>query len=257
MKRKLLMALLAGTLAIAAPVSCFAAETTEVAEADAAEDSSDEEEDADAEEADAESADSDDTKEEKTAAKKKEDLKTVGEKTEGCIAFKLRNGTGKKITGLAIKTADETEFPENMMEADDVFELKEKKRVYFSKENSEAETAEETSEDTAPTYDMQLTFEDGTTADVHGIVLEDLGTLTLREKDGIIYGTYKLKSTKETRQLLMQPQLRQQQTRRQLHSRQRVMITPTTTMIIPMITAVGMIIAAVMTAETAAWIMVF
>ena len=96
MKRKLLMALLAGTLAIAAPVSCFAAETTEVAEADAAEDSSDEEEDADAEEADAESADSDDAKEEKTAAKKKEDLKTVGEKTEGCIAFKLRNGTGKK-----------------------------------------------------------------------------------------------------------------------------------------------------------------
>lgn len=195
MKRKLLMALLAGTLAIVAPVSCFAAETTEAAEADAAEDSSDEEEDA--EEADAESADSDDTKEEKTTAKKKEDLKTVGEKTDGCIAFKLRNGTGKKITGLAIKTADETEFPANMMEADDVFELKEKKRVYFSKENSEAETAEETSEDTAPTYDMQLTFEDGTTADVHGIVLEDLGTLTLREKDGIIYGTYKLKSTKE------------------------------------------------------------
>ena len=43
------------------------------------------------------------------------------------------------------------------------------------------------------------------------------------------------------------------------------MITPTTTMIIltiialiiPMITAVGMIIAAVMTAETAAWMMVF
>ena len=263
MKRKLLMALLAGTLAIAAPVSCFAAETTEAAEADAAEDSSDEEEDADAEEADAESADSDDTKEEKTAAKKKEDLKTVGEKTEGCIAFKLRNGTGKKITGLAIKTADETEFPENMMEADDVFELKEKKRVYFSKENSEAETAEETSEDTAPTYDMQLTFEDGTTADVHGIVLEDLGTLTLREKDGIIYAPKRrrvhtiLRKQSLTRQLLMQPQLRQQQTRRQLHSRQRVMITPTTTMIIPMITAVGMIIAAVMTAETAAWIMVF
>ena len=123
MKRKLLMALLAGTLAIAAPVSCFAAETTEAAEADAAEDSSDEEEDADAEEADAESADSDDAKEEKTVAKKKEDLKTVGEKTEGCIAFKLRNGTGKKITGLAIKTADETEFTENMMEEDDSFEI--------------------------------------------------------------------------------------------------------------------------------------
>ena len=77
-----------------------------------------------------------------TTAKKKENLKTVGEKKDGCIAFKLRNATSKKIIGLAIKTADETEFPENMMEADDVFELKEKKRVYFSKENSEAETAE-------------------------------------------------------------------------------------------------------------------
>lgn len=199
MKRKLLMALLAGTLAIAAPVSCFAAETTEAAEADAAEDSSDEEEDADAEEADAESADSDDAKEERTAAKKKEDLKTVGEKTEGCIAFKLRNGTGKKITGLAIKTADETEFTENMMEEDDSFELKEKKRIYFSKETEEnaEENTDETAEDKAPTYDMRITFEDGTSADVHGIVLEDLRTLTIREKDGIVYGTYKLKSTKE------------------------------------------------------------
>ena len=42
-----------------------------------------------------------------------------------------------------------------------------------------------------------ITFEDGTSADVHGIVLEDLRTLTIREKDGIVYGTYKLKSTKE------------------------------------------------------------
>ena len=49
MKRKLLMALLAGTLAIAAPVSCFAEETTEAAEAAASEDSSDEEEDVDTE----------------------------------------------------------------------------------------------------------------------------------------------------------------------------------------------------------------
>jgi len=176
------MALLVGVLAVPSSVSCFAAESTDAAAAD-----SDEEEET--EETEAEDKD--------TTAKKKENLKTVGEKKDGCIAFKLRNATSKKIIGLAIKTADETEFPANMMEADDVFELKEKKRVYFSKENSEAETAEETSEDTAPTYDMQLTFEDGTTADVHGIVLEDLGTLTLREKDGIIYGTYKLKSTKE------------------------------------------------------------
>ena len=66
-----------------------------------------------------------------TTAKKKENLKTVGEKKDGCIAFKLRNATSKKIIGLAIKTADETEFTENMMEEDDSFELKRKKENLF------------------------------------------------------------------------------------------------------------------------------
>ena len=183
MKKKLLMALLAGTLAVAAPVSCFAAgETTENSDTAVA----DEAEEA----AEAESEDKD------ASAEKTDELKTVGEEKEGCITFKLKNSTSRKITGLAIKTADETEFPENMMEADDSFELKEKKRIYFSSKETE-ENTDKTAEDKAPTYDMRITFEDGTTADVHGIVLEDLRTLTIREKDGIVYGTYKLKSTKE------------------------------------------------------------
>ena len=114
MKKKLLMALLVGVLAVPSSVSCFAAESTDAAAAD-----SDEEEET--EETEAEDKD--------TTAKKKENLKTVGEKKDGCIAFKLRNATSKKIIGLAIKTADETEFTENMMEEDDSFELKEKKRI--------------------------------------------------------------------------------------------------------------------------------
>ena len=107
MKKKLLMALLVGVLAVPSSVSCFAAESTDAAAAD-----SDEEEET--EETEAEDKD--------TTAKKKENLKTVGEKKDGCIAFKLRNATSKKIIGLAIKTADETEFTENMMEEDDSFE---------------------------------------------------------------------------------------------------------------------------------------
>ncbi len=55
----------------------------------------------------------------------------------------------------------------------------------------------------------------------------------------------------------MQPQLGAATDQAAAAQQQRVMITPTTAMIIPMITAVGMIIAAVMTAETAAWMMVF
>ena len=86
---------------------------------------------------------------------------------------------------------------ENMMEEDDSFELKKKENL-FSKETEEnaEENTDETAEDKAPTYDMRITFEDGTSADVHGIVLEDLRTLTIREKDGIVYGTYKLKRHK-------------------------------------------------------------
>ena len=41
----------------------------------------------------------------------------------------------KRITGLAIKASDETEFPENMMEADDAFELKEKEESILRQRN--------------------------------------------------------------------------------------------------------------------------
>lgn len=174
----------------AAPASSFAAEATDAAE-EVQESSSEDSQD---------TTEAEDAKEEKIAdEQKKEELKTVGEKKDGCITFKMKNATSKKITGLAIKTAEDTEFPENMMAAEDSFELKEKKKVFYSKaaeENTE-ETTDAAAEDQAPAYDLHITFEDETTADVHGVALEDLGTLTIREKDGIVYGTYKTKSTKE------------------------------------------------------------
>ena len=190
MKKKLLIALLAGTMIAAAPASSFAAEATDAAEEVQESTSEDSQDTTEAEE----------SKEEKaTDDQKKEELKTVGEKKDGCITFKMKNATSKKITGLAIKTAEDTEFPENMMAAEDSFELKEKKKVFYSKaadENTE-ETTDAAADDQAPAYDLHITFEDETTADVHGVALEDLGTLTIREKDGIVYGTYKTKSTKE------------------------------------------------------------
>ena len=128
------MALLAGTLAVAAPVSCFAAEETTESSDTAVVDEAEESDEAESEDKDA-------------SAEKTDELKTVGEEKEGCITFKLKNSTSRKITGLAIKTADETDFPENMMEADDFFELKEKKRIYFSKKT--AENAEENTDETA------------------------------------------------------------------------------------------------------------
>ena len=85
MKKKLLMALLVGVLAVPSSVSCFAAESTDAAAAD-----SDEEEET--EETEAEDKD--------TTAKKKENLKTVGEKKDGCIAFKLRMLPLRRLSDL-------------------------------------------------------------------------------------------------------------------------------------------------------------
>ena len=193
MKKKIVMALLVGSLAAVTPAVCFAAETDAKAE----------ETSTDAAEADGEEADEEEETEETDAADtetdEKKEEKTVGEKTEDCITFRLKNSTTKKITGVAIKTSEDAEFPENMMEEGDSFELKEKKKIFFTKAGADTEAADtaEASEDKAPTYDLHITFEDETTADVHGVALENLGTLVIREKEGIVYGTYKQKSDKE------------------------------------------------------------
>ena len=216
MKKKIVMTLLIGSLAAVTPAICFAAETVK-AEASSVDSEADTEENADSEE-------NTDTAENTDAAEEsKTPLKTVGEEKEGCITFKLSNSTTKKITRLAIKASEKDEFPENMMEENDSFEVDEKKRIYFMEEteepqetkleesgeadsvpateeevnsNPEDPTAEDAEEELKK-YDLHITFEDESTADVFDIALEDLTTVVIREKDGIVYATYKSLSTKE------------------------------------------------------------
>lgn len=216
MKKKIVMTLLIGSLAAVTPAICFAAETVK-AEASSVDSEADTEENADSEE-------NTDTAENTDAAEEsKTPLKTVGEEKEGCITFKLSNSTTKKITRLAIKASEKDEFPENMMEENDSFEVDEKKRIYFMEETEEPEEIkleesgeadgapateeEENSNPEDPTaenaeeelkkYDLHITFEDESTADVYNIALEDLTTVVIREKNGIVYATYRSLSTKE------------------------------------------------------------
>ena len=124
MKKKIVMTLLIGSLVAVTPAICFAAETVK-AEASSVDSEADTEENADSEE-------NTDTAENTDAAEEsKTPLKIVGEEKEGCITFKLSNSTTKKITRLAIKASEKDEFPENMMEENDSFEVDEKKRIYF------------------------------------------------------------------------------------------------------------------------------
>lgn len=69
------------------------------------------------------------------ADEEKEDLKTIGEKpeedTEGVFSVKLKNLTGKVITGVTVKNEKDEEYPDNFLKEEDKFEADEE-RVLWS-----------------------------------------------------------------------------------------------------------------------------
>ena len=159
-----------------------------------------EEETEDAETADATDAADKDAKD--------EDLKTIGEKpegdTEGVFSAKLKNLTGKVITGFAVKNEKDEEYPDNFLTEEDKFEADEERVLWFdpnaevkadgnteeknqdAAEKTEAENKDE-DEKEIPKYDIQLTFEDGTTAELHTFPFGDTEEAELHLEDEVAY----------------------------------------------------------------------
>ena len=109
MKRKIVTAFMMAALGSSLVFSqaAMAADTTAKTET-----SEDADKDSTAEDKDA----ADDTKDaDKADENKDEDLKTIGEKpeedTEGALSVKLKNTTGKVITGVAVKNEKDEEYP--------------------------------------------------------------------------------------------------------------------------------------------------
>ena len=69
------------------------------------------------------------------ADEEKEDLKTIGEKpeedTEGVFSVKLKNLTGKVITGVTVKNEKDEEYPDNFLKEEDKFEADEERVLWF------------------------------------------------------------------------------------------------------------------------------
>ena len=69
-----------------------------------------------------ESKDKDVAEDADKADEEKEDLKTIGEKpeedTEGVFSVKLKNLTGKVITGVTVKNEKDEEYPDNFLKED-------------------------------------------------------------------------------------------------------------------------------------------
>ena len=185
MKRKIVTAFMMAALGSSLVFSqaAMAADTTAKTET-----SEDADKDSTAEDKDA----ADDTKDaDKADENKDEDLKTIGEKpeedTEGAFSVKLKNTTGKVITGVAVKNEKDEEYPDNFLKEEDKFEADEERVLWFdpNAKDKENEGSKDTADDTAktdeksdgegkddaekeiPKYNIQLTFEDGTTAEIH------------------------------------------------------------------------------------------
>lgn len=159
-----------------------------------------EEETEDAETADATDAADKDAKD--------EDLKTIGEKpegdTEGVFSAKLKNLTGKVITGFAVKNEKDEEYPDNFLTKEDKFEADEERVLWFdpnaevkadgNTEEKNQDAAEKTEDENKdedekeiPKYDIQLTFEDGTTAELHTFPFGDTEEAELHLEDEVAY----------------------------------------------------------------------
>ena len=130
-----------------------------------------------------------------TEAPTEPELKTIGEKAEGEHVYNvtLKNATGKEISGVAIKDSSQSEFPENMMKDSDVFAADEERVLYYdATEAIAANAAEETDSDKAltPEYTIQLTFSDGTTAELHQFPFDDVEAAEIHWEDEIAYLVY-------------------------------------------------------------------
>lgn len=148
--------------------------------------------------------------------KEEEQLKTIGEKTENAYEVTLRNSTTKEITGVSIKLTDDEKYPENMLKDSDTFEKDESRILYYAKDDAtdtkDTDTKNQDSKDSTKDnsasdssdekvleegYDIQITFADKTTAELHSFPFGDIEEGEILYADDVAYISYTSVKTKE------------------------------------------------------------
>ena len=151
-----------------------------------------------------------DKKEETPVVEEKEpELKTIGKEDKEAFKVEIKNATGKTIKGIAIKQTDEESYSENMLEDGDVFTDQESRNLYYkAPEDTTKETEENTEDMDAESekaqekeleqgYDIQLIFEDDSTAELHAFPFEDIEKGEICYEDDVAYLTYTSVASKE------------------------------------------------------------
>lgn len=131
----------------------------------------------------------------KEVTEEKKELKKIGEEKGSDYKVELKNHTGKKITGVRIKLIEDMEYPENMLKHGDIYENGESRELYYSTPKKSA-GGEQGEKELTPGYDIQLTFEDNSVAELHSFPFEDIkkGEICLEE---VAYIKYKSVSSKD------------------------------------------------------------
>lgn len=169
MKKKILAALFAGVLCVSAAASVSAAETAAIS----------------------------------AEAEEKDEVKLLGEDAEGAFHVLLRNNTGKDIKEVKINVAGKVEYKdaENILAENDVFAADEERLLCYlpvKEEETEAKDTKEEKEPEIPVYNIQFTFADDTTAEIHTFPFGDLEEGELKLEGEIAYLIFDCISLKES-----------------------------------------------------------
>lgn len=118
-----------------------------------------------------------------TEVAKKNEVKTIGQKSKDSKSLKITNNTGKKITVFETKSSSEESFSDNLLEDGDAVKNKEERTLYYTvKENDKLDVKVGLQD-----QDKTFVFKDVDTVDIKKVdvsLKEDKVNLDVTKKDG-------------------------------------------------------------------------
>ena len=118
-----------------------------------------------------------------TEVAKKNEVKTIGQKSKDSKSLKITNSTGKKITVFEMKSSSEENFSDNLLENGDAVKNKEERTLYYTvKENDKLDVKIGLQD-----QDKTFVFKDVDPADTKKVdvsLKEDKVNLDVTKKDG-------------------------------------------------------------------------
>lgn len=120
-----------------------------------------------------------------TEVAKKNEVKTIGQKSKDSKSLKITNNTGKKITVFETKSSSEESFSDNLLEDGDAVKNKEQRTLYYTvKENDKLDVKVGLQD-----QDKTFVFKDVDTVDIKKVdvsLKDDKVNLDVTKKDGTI-----------------------------------------------------------------------